>query len=62
MMELRVVVAMERRGDPKRVRDWAGREKERGWSPRRRERRVVLPEPGVGWVSEGEERERGKRV
>lgn len=45
MIELRVVVAMERRGEPKRVREVAGREKDRGWSPRRRERRVVFPEP-----------------
>jgi len=48
MRELRVVVAMERRGDPKRVREVEGREKDRGWSPRRRERRVVLPEPCGG--------------
>jgi hypothetical protein len=55
-------VGTSRRGCEKRVREVEGREKERGWCPRMRESRVVLPEPVVvSGVCDNQPRERTAR-
>lgn len=59
---------MERRGLENRVREEAGREKERGWCPRIMESRVVFPEPEISamgdmahrWLLEGATLSRGE--